>query len=69
MGENIYDLKELKEIEEWKKAYQQEKDEQFDLLQKYRALKQENEELKELNGELRSKLNKINAVIARFLEN
>lgn len=37
-----------KENEKWKQAYQLEKDEQFELLQKYRTLKQENEELKRL---------------------
>lgn len=37
-----------KENEKWKQAYQLEKDEQLELLQKYRTLKQENEELKRL---------------------
>ena len=32
----------LKENEDWSKAYQEEKDKQFEILQKYRTLKQEN---------------------------
>jgi hypothetical protein len=36
-----------KENEDWSKAYKEEKDKQFEILQKYRALKQENEKLKD----------------------
>ena len=44
-----------KENKEWKQAYQLEKDEQFELLQKYRTLKQENEKFQKENEELKSK--------------
>lgn len=42
-----------KENKEWEQAYQLEKDEQFELLQKYRTLKQENEKFQKENEKLK----------------